>query len=103
MGSAQIGALPLVLALVELRRSYAPVLSEQPLKPREHGPEVGLAVVRLGTESLDLGAERLGPTRGRDRAALDQKISERKRFRLPRLAKHRLSVFGFEKAKLRPI
>ena len=103
MGRAQIGALPLVLALVEFRGSYAAVFREQPLKRGEHGAIVCFAVVGLGVERLDLGPERLGPTRGRDRAAFDEKIGERQRFRVPRLAKHRLAVLGLEKAKLRPV
>src|ERR1700733_13523024 len=103
MGSAQIGALPLVLALVEFRGGYAAVFREQPLERGEHGAIVCFAIVGLGVERLDLGSERLGPSRGRDRAAFDEEISERERLRVPRLAKRRLAVLGFEKAKLRPV
>src|ERR1700691_98169 len=62
--SAQVGALPLVLALLEFRGSYAAVFCEQPLERGKHGAKVGLAIVRLGVERFDLRSERLGPTRG---------------------------------------
>jgi hypothetical protein len=87
-----------MLALVEFRGSYAAVLREQPLKRREHGAVVSFAVIGAGLERLDLGSERLGPTRGRDCAAFHEKIGERKRLRVPRLAKHWLAVPGLEKA-----
>src|ERR1700729_2821545 len=105
MGSAQIGALPLVLALVEFRGRYAAVFRKQPLKRREHGAVISFAVIGLGLERPDLGSERLGPTRGRDRAGFHEKIGERKRLRVPRLAKHWLAVLGLEKAraKFRPV
>src|SRR4030088_213879 len=103
MRSAQIGALPLVLRLVEFCGSDAAVFREQSLKRREHGAIVRFAIVGLGLERLDLGSERLAPTPGGDRAAFDKKIGERKRFRMPRLAKHRLAVRGLEKAELRPV
>jgi len=53
-----------MLALVEFRRGYAAVLREQPLQRGEHGAKIGLAIIRLGVERLDLGSEPLGPTRG---------------------------------------
>ncbi len=48
MRRAQIGALPLVLALVEFRGRDAAVFREQPLERREHGAVVGFAIVGLG-------------------------------------------------------
>ena len=64
MRRAQIGALPLVLALVEFRSGYVAAFRQQSLERGEHCPVVGFAVVGLRIERLDLSSERLGPTRG---------------------------------------
>ena len=63
MRRAEIGALPLVLTLVEFRARDAAVFRKHPLKRREHRAVVGLAIVGLGFERLDLCPERLGPSR----------------------------------------
>ena len=105
MRRAEIGALPLVLTLVELRARDAAAFRKHPLERREHRAVVSLAVVGRGFERLDLCPERLGPSRRRDHAAPDEKIGESERLRVPRLAKRRLAVLGLEKAlpKLRPV
>ena len=95
---AQIGALPLLLALVELRASDGAVFHKHPLERGEHSAKVGFAVVGGGFERLNLTPERLGPARGRDCAAFDDQISKRERFSVPRLAERWLAVLGLEKA-----
>ena len=51
MRGAQVSALPLMLALVEFFAREAAFLREQPLKRREDGPEIGLAIVGLGASA----------------------------------------------------
>ena len=91
------------LALVEFRGRYAAVFDEHPFERGKHGAIVSLAIVGLGVQRLDLRPERLGPTRGRDRAAFHKKVGESERLRVPRLAKDRLAILGLEKVELRPI
>ena len=63
MRRAQVGAFPLVLALVEFRGGYVAVFREQPLERSRTARIVSLAVVGSALSAW-ICSERLGPTRG---------------------------------------
>src|SRR3984885_473010 len=98
MRRAQIGALPLLLALIEFRASDGAVFRKHPLERREHCAVISFAVVGRGVERRNLRPERLSPARGRNQAALDEEIGDSERFSMPRLAERRLSLLGLETA-----